>query len=74
MSRELLHSAALTEDLSRGKPDNEAAFLLRLFQEVFSRRHGNGWIGLNELVSPVKVRTSEIWAKLGFRFKLQSIK
>lgn len=67
----LLHSATFREDLSPGKEDNEAVFLLRLFKAVLSCRHGNGWIGLNELSSlSVKVRTGEICGTFRFRFKL----
>ena len=40
-----------------------------LFKAVLSLRHGNGWIGLNELSSlSVKVRIVEICGTFGFIF------
>lgn len=65
----LLHSAPFREDLSPRKEDNEAVFLLWLFKAVLSCRHGNGWIGLNELSSlSVKVRTVEICGNVWILF------
>lgn len=70
----LLHSAPFREDLSPGKEDNEAVFLFWLFKAVLSRRHSNGWIGLNELSSlSVKLRMVEICGMFRFCFKLQRL-
>lgn len=58
----LLHSAPFREDLSLGKEDNEAVFLLCVFKPALSSRHGNGWIGLNELsLLSVKLRSVRLF-------------
>lgn len=68
----LLHSPPFKEDLSPGKEDNEAVFLLWLFKAVLSCRHGNGWIGLNELsYLSVKVRSVKL---VGFVLSCKGIK
>lgn len=68
----LLHSAPFREDLSPGKEDNEAVFLLWFFKAYLSCRQGNGWIGLNELSSlSIKVRMVEICETFRFCFKLR---